>query len=193
MAYVKEARMRIGYPSVLAVTATLMALIAWDATSARPTSQIEPVDRLIRATLCAASSYHVMAGTNATMSIENDGGWCWVDTYVRSDWRALSATSVVVTNPPRHGRVLVGDIDNQEVRIAYRPEPGFGGQDNFSVRYQSNDSDKGFVVVVSKPSTTSASAGPSVIARTTSDSWAYLGRGGGYLNNVSEQAAQTKK
>jgi hypothetical protein len=186
--------MRVGYRSVLAATITTIALISWAGTRVGQAVQTVRVDKLVRATECAVSAYHVMAATNATMSVRNDGGWCWVDTYERSNWRTLSAISVAVTNPPRHGRVLVRDIDNQEIRIAYQPEPGFGGQDSFSIRYESDDSDKGFVVAVSSPAFTVASGAQSVVARTTSDSWAYLGMGGGYVNYASGQVAtQTKK
>jgi|HubBroStandDraft_1064217.scaffolds.fasta_scaffold56414_4 hypothetical protein len=189
--------MRVGYRSVLAATITLTALtgvVSWASTRAGVTVQTDAVDKLVGATACAVSAYHVMAGTNATMSVENDGGWCWVDTYERSTWRTLSASSVTVTHPPRHGRVLVRDIDNQEIRIAYQPEPGFGGQDSFSIRYESDDSDKGFVVAVSKPAVTPTSDGRSVIATRTSDSWAYLGTSGRYLINTSGRVAgQTKK
>jgi len=149
--------MRIGYRSVLATTATLVALISWGATSADPTVQADSVDKLARATACATSAYHMMAGENATMTVANDGGWCWTDTYERSYWRTLAAHYVAVTIPPKHGHVLIRDIANQEVRIAYQPEPGFAGQDSFTVHYDTDDSKKTFLVAVSKPSTSQAS------------------------------------
>jgi hypothetical protein len=92
----------------------------------------------------------VTVGEKATMAVENDGGWCWADTYERSNWRTLSAHSVAVTDPSRHGHVLVGDIENQEVRVAYQPEPGFVGQDRFTIHYDTNDSEKTFLITVSK-------------------------------------------
>jgi hypothetical protein len=183
--------MRVGYRSVLAATITLTALtgvVSWASTRAGVTVQTDAVDKLVGATACAVSAYHVMAGTNATMSVENDGGWCWVDTYERGNWRTLSAISVAVTRPPRHGRVQVRDIDNQEIRIAYQPESGFHGQDSFSIRYESEDSDKRFVIAVSKPAVTAPSDGRSVIATRTADSWAYLGTSGGYLTKMSGHA-----
>jgi hypothetical protein len=87
----------------------------------------------------------------------------------------------------------VRDVDNQEIRIAYQPEPGFGGQDSFSIRYESDGSDKGFVVAVSKPATTSAPDGRSVVTSRTSDSWAYLGTGGRSLNSASGRVARQVK
>jgi hypothetical protein len=180
--------MRRGFRNVLLAAFALTGVVVWAGTrvgEAVQLSKTEPVDKLVRANVCVASAYHVMAGTNATMSVQNDGGWCWIDTYERSNWRTLSAISVAVTKPPRHGRGQVRDVDNQEIRIAYQPAPGFGGQDSFSIRYESEDSNKGFVVAVSKPAVTVPSDGRSVIATKTSDSWAYLGASGAHLTNTS--------
>jgi hypothetical protein len=183
--------MRRGFRNVLLAALALTGVAVWAGTrvgQAVQLSKTEPADKLVKASVCVASAYHVMPGTNATMSVQNDGGWCWVDTYERSNWRTLSAISVAVTKPPRHGRVQVRDIDNQEIRIAYQPEAGFAGQDGFSIRYASKDSDQGFVVAVTKPAVTVPSDGRSVIATRTSDSWAYLGTSGGYLTNTSWHA-----
>lgn len=135
--------MRIGYRNVLAATFVLTplvfltALAAWAATSARQTVHAGPADKLTRASACVASAYHVKPGENATIAIGNDGGWCWADTYERSNWHTLSANSIAVTYPSKHGHVLVRDIDNQEVQIAYQPKPGFAGQDSrTSLRYR---------------------------------------------------------
>jgi hypothetical protein len=147
--------MRIGYRSLFAATLMLTALVWWGATNAGQTvhsdvMKTDPVAKLTRATTCTASMYHVTAGENASMAVTNDGGWCWADTYARSNWRTLAATSVAVTHPSRHGHVLVGDIENQEVRVAYRPEPGFAGQDSFTIHYDTDDSENTFLITVSK-------------------------------------------
>ncbi len=142
--------MRIGYRSVLAATFTLTALVSWGALSARQTVQVESVDKLTRASACAASAYHVTVGENATMAVENDGGWCWADTSERSYWRTLSASSATVTNPPKHGHVLVGDTANQQVRVAYQPNPGFAGTDSFIVHYQANEHEQTYLVTVAR-------------------------------------------
>jgi hypothetical protein len=147
--------MRIGFRSVLAAAFTLTAVVSWAATNTlqtvntRQTAQADSVDKLTRAGACAASAYHVATGENARLTVENDGGWCWADTHERSYWRTLSANNVAVTNPPKHGHVLVGDIDNQEIRIAYRPDPGFTGTDSFMVHYQVNERDLMYSVTVS--------------------------------------------
>jgi len=143
--------MKIGYRGLLATTLTVAALISWGILSARQTVEAEPMDQLARANVCATSAYHLMAGANATMAIANDGGWCWSDTYEKSYWRILSADSVTVVSPPKHGRVVVSDIANHEVRVAYRPIPGFTGTDNFIVHYQANAHDQSYLVTVSRP------------------------------------------
>jgi hypothetical protein len=142
--------MRIGYRGLLAATFTLTALVSWGALSARQTVQVGPVDRLTRASACATSAYHVTAGDNATISVENDGGWCWTDTYERNYWRILSAYYATVTNPPKHGHVLVGDTANHEVRVAYQPNPGFAGTDSFIVHYEVNEHEQTYLVTVSR-------------------------------------------
>jgi hypothetical protein len=142
--------MRIKYQKLLAATFTLTALVSWTATSTGETAQAESMGKLTRATACATSAYHVTAGEDATMAVANDGGWCWADTYERSNWRTLSAHAVTVTNPSKHGHVLVGDIDNQEVRIAYQPEPGFAGQDSFTIHYDTDNSERTFLITVSR-------------------------------------------
>jgi len=193
--------MRRRYQTVLAITLVLAGVVSWAATRSGRADQTDPADvaqtdpagKLIRATVCAASAYHVAPGDNATLMVENDGGWCWADTYETSHGHILFASSIAVTKPPRHGRVIVGDIDNQEVRIAYQPEPGFGGRDSFSIRYGAGDLDRTFLVAVSKPAIPAELDGQSVDTRTIPDSWAYLGAGGGYRNNASEQIVRRTK
>ena len=143
--------MRIGYRSLLAAALTLTALISWGALSAHQTVQAESVDTLTRAGACTTSAYHVMAGANATISVENDGGWCWADIYERSYWATLSAHSTTVTSLPKHGQVLVSDTANHAVRVAYRPDPGFSGTDSFIAHYNVNDRDQAYLVTVSPP------------------------------------------
>jgi len=143
--------MRRGYRTVLAATFILTTAVSWAATSARSTTQGEPVGKLTRAAVCSASAYHVAAGDNATITVGNNGGWCWADTSERSYWRVFSSSYVTVTNPPKHGHVLVGDLANRNIRVAYQPEPGFAGRDSFNVHYQGNDYDLTYLVTVSRP------------------------------------------
>lgn len=142
--------MRIVYRRLLTAAFTLTALGAWAATNVGHTIPRDPVAQLTRAAACTTSAYHVTAGESATMTVENDGGWCWADTYERRNWHILSANSVAVTYASRHGRVMVRDIENQEVRVAYQPEPGFAGRDNFTIHYDTDGSEKTFLITVFK-------------------------------------------
>jgi len=141
--------MRLRYPKVTAATFILTTLVSWAAMSARQTPQGESVGQLTRATACAASAYHVAPGDRATISVTNDGGWCWADINEGSYWGRFAASYVTVTDPPKHGHVMVGDLANKNVRVAYQPEPGFTGRDSFNVRYRGNAYDLTYSVSVS--------------------------------------------
>lgn len=141
--------MRRGYRNVLVAAFALTGVASWAGTREGQAVQADPVDKLTRATVCVASAYHVAPGDNATMAVKNDGGWCWVDSNERSYWHTFLANSVAVTKPPRHGHVLVGDLADQNVRVAYRPEAGFAGQDSFIVHSRVNERDLTYSVTVS--------------------------------------------
>jgi hypothetical protein len=153
--------MRMGCRNVVAGTLVvtilvfLTMLIYWAATGVGQAAVGDSIGKLTRATSCAVSAYHVMAGEDATMTVENDGGWCWVDIYERGNWRPLSASFVAVTNASKHGHVLVLDIANQEVRLAYQPDAGFAGRDSFTLHYNTDNSERTFSVTVSMPAITS--------------------------------------
>jgi hypothetical protein len=76
--------MPTGVQSVLATAFMPPAMVSSAATSTPQTVQASSVDKLTRASACAASADHVTTGDNVTTSVENDGGWCWQDTHERS-------------------------------------------------------------------------------------------------------------
>jgi hypothetical protein len=66
-----------------------------------------------------------------TITMTNDGGWCWVDIgmmsggqYYIPELRTLQA--------PQHGTILTGGVNNR-VRFAYKPSTGFIGNDTVVV------------------------------------------------------------
>lgn len=66
--------------------------------------------------------------------MNNDGGWCWIVyeltfNFVRT-WSNLS-----LHEPPQHGSVVLGTL-NGNLRMAYRPNPGFTGSDDFKVEVE---------------------------------------------------------
>ena len=74
-----------------------------------------------------------------TMAVGNDGGWCWVDaTFTQFGTLSLYDRSIPVpakltlTTAPHGGEVMLG-YAGDGVRIAYRPNPGFSGPDEFHV------------------------------------------------------------
>lgn len=138
-----------GYLKVLSAL-VLTAFCIWTTTRAGLTSQTDPVDKLTGARECVSSAYHVAPADNATITVKNDGGWCWADTDEKTYWHTFSAEYVAVLQPPEHGHVLVGDVANQKVRVAYRPNPGFSGRDSFIVHSQVNQRDLTYLVAVSR-------------------------------------------
>ena len=72
------------------------------------------------------------AEPDGRITMRNDGGWCSIRHQL-----VLNNTAVIGTfnllQPPAHGQVVVGTLQGL-ARIAYRPEPGFVGNDEFSVR-----------------------------------------------------------
>jgi hypothetical protein len=62
----------------------------------------------------------------------NDGGWCWLT--ISRDWRGQSVVPAgSLVSKPAHGTVQIGPADGV-LRVAYRPDAGFAGQDVFKVR-----------------------------------------------------------
>jgi hypothetical protein len=68
---------------------------------------------------------------DGSISLGNDGGWCWIQT--EAVWeRQLYTAPLEVTQPPAHGSAVVGSYGGK-FRIAYRPAPGYAGPDAFHV------------------------------------------------------------
>ncbi len=62
-----------------------------------------------------------------------DGGWCELsNVFVFRDVITVGTLSLVT--PPQHGEVRTGTV-GEELRIAYRPVPGFTGGDYFVVHF----------------------------------------------------------
>lgn len=71
-------------------------------------------------------------GPDASIGVVNDGGWCAIRYQVTMPNGSLTTSEAIVTHPPAHGSTMVGTLDGK-LRIAYRPAPGFTGEDTFSV------------------------------------------------------------
>lgn len=136
--------------SVLPVAAILLGY--WAAVHS---GHAQPVaaDKLNKASDCQVAPIRFIPGQKVSgpMTLKNDGGWCWSDGYASQGSNLyLSAGDVVVRDPPKHGRVTVGDLANHRIRTAYQPENGFAGQDSFTLHYRVIDTDRTYQVTVTR-------------------------------------------
>jgi hypothetical protein len=110
---------------------------------------VEALSQLRPAQACSASLpffghyYHAgerNAGSffqpaDGRIALRNDGGWCAI--RHRFAWLGLvMAPRMTLEVPPRHGEVVLGALDG-DLRLAYRPHPGYAGPDEFVVRLHS--------------------------------------------------------
>ncbi len=63
------------------------------------------------------------------MTLANDGGWCAVSVHQDGP---TPFTAGLLTTRADHGKVYVHSVGD-DTRIDYTPEPGFGGNDAFTV------------------------------------------------------------
>jgi hypothetical protein len=89
------------------------------------------------------------------MILNNDGGWCWDDLTVTYQYPAngshfpMTSHYVNVVDQPEHGHIIIQDLANYRIRIAYQPQAGFAGKDKFTVHYQVRETNVGYFVTVS--------------------------------------------
>jgi hypothetical protein len=69
------------------------------------------------------------------ITMRNDGGWCSIQHKFAYEGLVLTAP-MTLTVPPRHGEVVLGSLQ-EELRLAYRPAPGYAGPDAFEARLDS--------------------------------------------------------
>jgi hypothetical protein len=77
----------------------------------------------------------VMGGTylppHGSIVMSNDGGWCQIR-HIFTFQEVITVGTMSLATPPVHGEVRTGTV-GEELRIAYRPQPGFTGSDGFVV------------------------------------------------------------
>lgn len=85
------------------------------------------------ASVCTVPARVSLGGeqTEATMVVRNDGGWCGI-TLSRFPQRPYEAGLLV--GRPVNGRVHVHSVGDV-TRVDYIPDPGFSGDDRFTVRF----------------------------------------------------------
>lgn len=144
-------RMRQGHRFLVVGTLAVIVVESWPTMS---TGETESVDKLTKASECTFHGSQASPGQHVTnqMAVKNDGGWCWSS---EAAWRGngtyYSADDLVITVPPKHGNVVVGDMANHRIRVAYRPEPGFSGQDSYTFHFKVLEIEHTVIVTVSMP------------------------------------------
>jgi len=106
---------------------------------------VETLSQLRPAQSCAASlpffGHYYHAGernagpffqpADGRIALRDDGGWCAI--RHRFAWQGLvMAPRMTLEAPPRHGEVVLGALGG-DLRLAYRPNLGYAGPDEFVV------------------------------------------------------------
>lgn len=93
---------------------------------------------LVRARVCEVGGDNVFGRPDrtpvATITMNNDGGWCWMNS-TESQWGRVYGPWLTVLRQPEFGTLQI-DVTEADTRVAYRPNPGFVGTDAFKTRSQ---------------------------------------------------------
>ena len=116
--------------SLIAVAATLQACAPEQAVR-RSKNRIFAADLAGGAKVCQVPKVTPTDGqaTEVPMGLGNDGGWCGLPVQ-RGD---APFSAGLLTSRPTHGSVLIHQVGDF-TRIDYRPDRGFTGADNFTVK-----------------------------------------------------------
>ena len=113
----------------------LAGAIVYGGCTSQSAGRIGDAKDLIRAGSCSISGGgYAQIGNNApsaTMSLRNDGGWCW-QTVATHSFGASAGTGVpfTLTEAPTNGTVQITVFDDT-TRIAYKANTGYKGTDKF--------------------------------------------------------------
>jgi hypothetical protein len=121
--------------------------------AAAPTARIYAVDVQGRSALCDVPRGVTLAAgraTDATMTMDNDGGWCGIATD--------RAGPGLVTAKPANGRLHVRKV-GAITRVDYIPDRGFTGTDAFAVKLLPDQAELKVAATV-QPSAQTATATP---------------------------------
>jgi hypothetical protein len=96
------------------------------------TLRVYAADLASAAKACSVPKVSVSAGagTEAPMTVANDGGWCAITVH-QDGPKPYDAG--LLTARPAHGTVLIHEVGD-DTRIDYTPDRGFKGSDNFAVK-----------------------------------------------------------
>ncbi len=134
-------------PSILTITA-LLGLAGCDGI---PQAEKE-APALTRSASCQVGGDDVYGRPDrtpvATIAMNNDGGWCWMNS-TESQWGRVYGPWLTVLRQPEFGTLKI-DVTEANTRVAYRPNPGFVGTDTFKTRSRELNYDVEYRVVVTK-------------------------------------------
>lgn len=106
--------------------------------AAQPTT-VPPMDALQASKPCTwkrLSYDDIQKLGKYSITMSNDGGWCWIHIRIAVAGLGYKAGPVTVSQPPAHGELVsgaVGDPKEGYVRVAYRPTPSYTGSNSFTV------------------------------------------------------------
>lgn len=66
------------------------------------------------------------------MTMSNEGGGCWMD----ASRNGPAVVSTSISEPATHGEAQSAMLSLNFFRVVYRPNPGFMGEDRFTVRME---------------------------------------------------------
>lgn len=134
--------------------------------------------------ICFGPMTRSSGGTQlALRTMNNDGGWCWMNWSYHGYDRSYGP-SMSVTSPPLHGKLdIVRGKDT--TRIAYKPDPGFFGEDHYALLQVEANVEQPFSVTVGRFPSAAASKGQQLIDLKTA-----LDRGG--ISQSEYDAQRTK-
>jgi hypothetical protein len=132
---------------VLGIVASMAVLISAQAVHA----QSPAVTDLPRAKTCSVRSTLAVAGGstgNSQITMSGDGGWCWFN-LTATNGSLQFVPTYRVAMAPAHGELAMGAV-GQRARIAYRPVPGYTGDDTYTLANTVTNSERKVTVTVTR-------------------------------------------
>ena len=123
------------------------------ATSCGPIPQrLAEAPPLTRSVVCKVAGQETWGRPSSTpqawITMNNDGGWCWMDSSEFEFGRQIGPF-LKVTMQPSYGALQIAPTE-KSTRVAYRPNPGFVGNDRFQTNDETINIKVDYLVTVTK-------------------------------------------
>ena len=111
-------------------------------------AQTPEIADIKRSKICSVASTKTVGTSIGTSKItmNNDGGWCWLSLWA-THGSTLYVATFRVSQPPAHGQLLMGAV-NGRARVAYQPTSGFAGEDSYHLVDTMNGLERAVTVTV---------------------------------------------